>query len=332
MGKVTWPRHYKDQDKQDAGLITDELRRLGINESQLARQSSISGTAVNQILSGKYPSPPGAQLRVMINALTILEARNRSAGRLPFVETSVWGLVKFVCDEARAKADSDGIGLVTGYVGVGKTTALHHYADGDPSVVYLRGSAGMTKSDLLARLCEMLDLTTLRRTTISRKQSQIMSALRGSSKLIILDEASRPHGSCLEVLRDISDDTQTALVFAGREFLYERLKDPGGRFGEISSRILSWFPPVKALKEEDVRALIKAGLPDMSGKDLIEMTYQCSENNARLLAHLIDKIDASGLNYKKGSTQQLSPEVISKIYTDHVRPRVPIWRRHGAPN
>ena len=328
--QIDWPRHYTATHRQDCTFISEELRRLDIREARLARQADISPATVNQVLAGSYPSSVKKHLEQMGRALDLLVAQQKKRNQLPFVKTGVWEVVLDVCEEARENAHKDGIGLITGYVGVGKSTALKYYASEYPGVLYLRGSDGMTKSELLERICELLHIPAFERSTIARKLTLIKRHLRGSGKLLIFDEAGRALPKCLEVLRDISDDTETALVFAGREFLWYRLSDPEGKFGEIASRILSWQKPITCLSSDDVHALIKVGLPKLKKSKVIEEVFKSSENNGRLLDHLIDKLDTWADNQDEGY-DALTPDVVRAIYTNFVRPKVPTWRRHNAP-
>ena len=211
--------HYTNEDRELVIYIENFLKQHGFSQADLAKASGVPQGTLSPVLGRKYPTPPTKHLQRMEDGIQRLLDRQSADGRLPVVETSVLRSVFTVCEEALKMRRVDAIGLFAAHVGVGKTTAFKEFCRRNPNALYVKGSQGMTKSELLLRLMDLLNINPVGKTTIGGMQGLVVRAVRNKERLIILDEANRVSRTVLELLRDISDETETALVFGGREFL-----------------------------------------------------------------------------------------------------------------
>lgn len=317
-----FPSHYVPEDRDIVNEIKSQLQALDESNNELSRVSGVPAGTISQVLSGKYPSKPGVVLSKLQDGLLRLQERQNEAGKIPFVETSVYNTVRAVCEEALMMRATDSIGLFCGHVGVGKTTSAKEYCRRNPNALYLRASVGMSKTEVLIRLMELLKINYLSTSTISSKQAQIMRVLRGKEKLILLDEATRCSATVLECLRDIADETETALVFAGREQLADWFAANEGRFAEISSRVLMRIPPIKRLTRNDIEAITKSVFPKIN-EECMQMVWECSQANGRELQKLLIKLN----NFKKNKGS-FTPKNISDIYHKVIAAKSPNWRTY----
>ena len=184
----------------------------------------------------------------------------------------------------------------------------------------------MGKSDALHRLSVAVGITEHRVMTISRRQDMIMSAMRGSSRLIILDEATRPHSQVLETFRDISDDTECALVLAGREHLRNLLESNAGRYAEIGSRVQRWYPPVQSLTNDDMDKMFHAAFPEGMDEQRRQVLIKCSQNNGRVFAHLIDAM----FDLETNTGTRPSADQIRELHERFIIPNSFVWQDRGA--
>lgn len=315
----TFPQHYHPEHREAVQIIEAALNELEVTYADLSRVSGVPTGTVSQVLRGKYPSMPANPIGKMMEGIDRIRDRQSAAGEFPFVETSVFKTFSMVVEEALRMRTNDFIGLCCGYVGVGKSWAIKEICRRNPNVIYLRASVGMSKSDLLIRLLEIIKVDPRTAGTISAKQSAVVRLLRAREKCIILDEATRCSRTVLECLRDIADEAEIALVFAGREQLFDKFSANTGDYAEISSRILTRIAPIRALAREDVDLIIRSVFKDISDENL-DMIYQCSQSNARELRKLMIKLD----NFQRNKGE-LTPEIISHIYTGHIEVKNPNW-------
>lgn len=319
---------YLDSDdfKHDKDAIESQMQVAGVSMNRLAALAGVSGSALSQSLAGKYTGNIGEVVDKTMHALDRLRNEEIAGAMMPFVETSVYKMIKYICDEAFAHRTTDSIGLVPANVGVGKTTSLKHYVANNSHAVYVRCSTGMGRKQIIEALMNAMRAATVGK-TISAMQFSAVRVLENSPKLIILDEASKATNDVLECLRDISDSAECGLVFIGREYLAERLASNEGILGEISSRVLTRIDPIKRLKQEDVELIIGASAVGDASEDAKKMIWECSEANGRVLHRLMIKLSAYAA--KKG-IEELSKDIVSSIYHSYIKSHSPAWRTHQS--
>lgn len=317
-----FPSHYQPEHRDTVNDIKNQLRALGESNNELSRTAGVPAGTISQVLSGKYPSSPDKVLAKLSDGISRLLERQNEAGKIQFCETSVYKTVRAVCEEALMMRQTDSIGLFCGNVGLGKTTCAKEYCRRNPNAIYLRASVGMSKTEMLGRLMELLKINPLSKSTISSRMAQIMRVLRGQERLILLDEATRCSRTVLECLRDIADETEVALVFAGREQLADLFAANEGIYAEISSRILMRIPPIKRLTRSDIDMITKSVFPDLDD-DNMQMIWECSQANGRELQKLLIK-----LNIYRKNKGDFSPKVISDIYHKVIAAKSPNWRTY----
>ena len=318
-----------DQYIEDRDYIVAARKELAVSINRLAAAANVSPAALSQALSGKYPSCPKQIFDATLSALDNLKATRAYNGSMPFMKTSVVRQVKATCDEAFAIRHTDSIGLLTGNVGVGKTTALKRYCAETNHAIYIRASTGMSKSSMLSDLSGILG--GIKRTgTIADRQAAIANFLRNNPRLIVLDEAYKATRQALEALRDIVDDAESGLVLAGREMLYDRLASNHGEYAEIASRIITWNTPINALTEDDIYLILnQSEVSKDLDNETKEIIFQCSESNGRVLQHLMQKLFSWRNNMRAQKKDHvITSQVVSEIYHAVIVPMSAAWRRN----
>ncbi|MFW2440919.1 MAG: AAA family ATPase [Arenicellales bacterium] len=320
-----WGKQYKELHIRRVKIIIDHLNSAKVSMAELFKLAGMSSSTGSQILSGKYPTSPQKQIDTLHDV--VLSSRRRhadtSAFDIPFVETSVWTTVSRVCDGARALGSTDSLGAVYGFVGVGKTTALKEYCNRNSGAYYFRAFRGMTVGVLLDRLVDRLGATVKRNNVYSAgsnaaKLNGVIESLAGKDRLIVMDESTRMHSACLDLLRDIADDAEVGLVLAGREQLEAMLQSEEGRYGEISSRVFVWPPVIRGITENDTRLIVDAFYNTRHtgiGDDCHDMFWQCCAGSARGLRNLLRSVHTYCHRKKVDPT----PAVISDSWTRAMR-------------
>ena len=287
------------------------------SQSRLAVAAGLKAPTVNIILNGKYTASPTKFLYKLIDTIRRQSEREaQNIGDNPFVETSVFRAVRAACKRAHTYRS---FSVVSAFVGTGKTRALKQYAKEHPSCILIEATPGMNAKILLRELVEKSGAIVHKTYQFSHgtkddMMDAVITKLTGTDKLIILDEADKVNPHTLEYLRRISDKAKVGAVLSGTEDLQPMIRDPRGRFGQISSRILFWPPVIKGIKEEDAEAIVNAALGNEAEltPEIHKVFFEMCDGSARVLAHsLITGVRDYGL--RKGN--ELSVNMIYEVAT-----------------
>lgn len=108
--------------------------------------------------------------------------------------------------------------------------------------------------------------------------------LKGSDRLIIVDEAEHLPYRALELLRRIYDKAGIGILLVGMPRLISNLQGKKGDFAQLHSRV-GYAMRLDPLKEQDVQGLVHAILPNSNG--LYKTYHEISGGNTRILSKLI---------------------------------------------
>lgn len=332
MGNVTeviaqpaeWGERYTEEDRALTHQVveilnSDAARERGWTRANLARRSGIAQSTLHMLLAGTYAASPTEKLKAALSVLERDAARMREGVRdMPHVETSVHRAVYAACKRAHLYRM---FGVVAAFVGTGKTRAVQHYAEHHHGAVLIEATPAMTGSVLLDQLIEITGAPVraankFSRGTTAERMAAVLRALKGTDGLLIIDEAETVTPTTLEIARRIRDLARIGVVLAGTERLQPMIRDPRGRFGQVSSRVSFWPPVIKGITEADAHALARAALADdVDGleEDVLNALWQVCDGSARVLCEgLIPGVRDYGL--KQGHA--LSPQLIFKVGQD----------------
>lgn len=231
------------QEIRDA--VKGHLAAHKMSQQQLAREiGTLRASTLSEILSGEYgkkvsPEKLDAALRAMNNAIEV-DARRRAAGtNRRFVETTVATKILIAAQQASSKSI---IAVVHGPSGIGKTMCAEALITRYPGSIYLRlDDETRSSRDIRQALREHLRLdggrgrTPVRQGKIHRR---IVDTLRGSGRMLIIDEAHKIGDSGLEYLRDVYDLCAVPVLLLCTKDLVDRIRrDADPDHGQLYSRI-----------------------------------------------------------------------------------------------
>lgn len=319
---ILYPEKFNEQydakAQRDVKFIIDWLNtdepgsRVQRSQIKLGKITNISQTTINQILKGQYPSPVSKHLKIVLDCIDLFNERAEDhIDNIQIVKTTVFQFVTKVCRRAHKYKD---FGIVSAYVGTGKTTALKCYAKHASNVYIIEGDPDMNASVMIGELVEMTKATVHKNwnSTYGTKEERyagVVRALKGTDALIILDEADKVREQTLEYLRRISDKCGVGIVLAGTERLGELVRDPKGRFGQISSRVGFWPALIQGITLADTRLMLASAFADDDvelNNEVIDAFWQICMGSARVLSKLIPNVRDFGL--KKG--HKLTPDLV----------------------
>jgi DNA transposition AAA+ family ATPase len=151
------------------------------------------------------------------------------------------------------EAGIEGLGLVMGEKGLGKTrTAIWYMANNDDAI-YIRAKTNWKPSWMLRDINWELGLPPMR--SVEELYGQIVNALREKPKLIMIDEINRCVGSekLMETLRDVHDETATPLVFMGEVNVDHKI----GKFAALQDRF-NQVVRFARYDAEDIATIVRA--------------------------------------------------------------------------
>lgn len=215
---IAFLRQYKDEN--------------GRTQAALAKELGISESALSSFLSGSYKAP--WTICEKVASLQQMHEKKKVAPKEPdFVETTI---SKTVINTIRYCHIQGKIAVVYGDAGVGKTMAVRQYLKENSLAV------GITISPTYASITGVNELIAEQlgvRERVARKiTSEIINRLRGSGRVLVIDEAQHLTVRTLNHLRCISDESGVGIALIGNDEVYTKMKGHGrADFAQLFSRI-----------------------------------------------------------------------------------------------
>lgn len=303
-----WEEKYSESDIEMAIEIIGWCNDTETKTNALARIARVNQSTLYRCLNGIYNSPPTEMLNKALAAIRTQNSRSNIRD-IPFIETSVTKQVFATCSRARHYR---GIGCVTGWVGVGKTTALKEYQKRNENTVMIEADPGMLVTTLIDDLVKACGCSVNHSANQATKYRAVIDSLTGTDTLIIIDEAETLTPKALEYIRRIRDKAKVGVVFSGTEKLRDLIAREHGQFDQIRSRVNSWMPTAKAIKRDDAEVIIHEGFADLEEipASVIERIWQYSAGSIRVLAE--DLIPAIR-DYGDLENNEFSPALVDSI-------------------
>ena len=248
------------------------IRSTGKKQAVVAQELGISGGGLSSFLSGNYKTPHTIIPKVQ-NLREVNQGKKVCLSDPPFVETTVSRTVENAIRYSHLRGK---ISVVYGDAGIGKTQAFLHYLSANELAI------GITASPTYASITGVNELLAEQlgvRERVARKITrEIVARLRGSGRVIIIDEAQHLTVRALDHIRCLADEAEVGVCLVGNEEVYSRLKGSGkADFAQLFSRIGMREPvSVSTITRDDVQRVFQgAGLQ----KDAVDILYQICHTN-----------------------------------------------------
>lgn len=253
-------------------FIKQYMLSTGRTQSQVAKELDVSASALSGFLGGTYKTPH--TIITKIEELADISVRKKVTPKEPeYVET---GISRDITNAIRYSHLQGKISVVYGDAGIGKTMAFRNYLEQNTLAV------GITISPTFAsitgvneKLAEQLGV----RERVSRRQTmEIINKLRGSGRVVVIDEAQHLTVRALNHLRCISDESGVGICFIGNDEVYSKLKGSGrADFAQLFSRIgMRRQVLVTNISRQDVRAVFGSYVTE---DDAMELLYRICRTN-----------------------------------------------------
>lgn len=210
-----WLRHYcATHFNNEHALIAKVAASLGIDQSD---------NYWYQILTGRYFKPNGsaAKLKEYIGAIRAWAIARAAEGKIPFVETKNWRLVRDYIDRRRAPGSVLKFGAIEGLTGSQKTHCTKHFRDlnNHLKTVHMEAPAKATRGRFVHKLARSYLLPA--NWTSVRKELEIESIVNADRTIIIdnIQRLFRPdvkpdQQPIFNYLHELQDDTGCTMIFS----------------------------------------------------------------------------------------------------------------------
>lgn len=271
--------------------LNELMAQRSWSQSQVARAVGKSPAVISQYLQGKYPGDVSS-LENDISALISREAEKEKTQKITasFIRTYTANKCLEVIKMAHLDCD---INVIYGDAGMGKTMVMRQYASENRTAVLIETDPGYTARVVLEELCNKLGLN--RRGNMHELSDAIISALRDSGRVLLIDEAENLPYRALEVIRRIHDKAGIGVVLAGMPRLIINLKGKRGEFKQLYSRVGFALALGDVLPREDIDAIASSVLSDAQTPSVGDALFNASRGNARRLFKLLRGVNRYSL-------------------------------------
>lgn len=265
-------------------MKNQELRQFmdthSMGQKQVANAFGVSVATISQYLAGKYNGVVDVLDRKVEELLERQKAKViESRYNAQFVPTLAAKRGLEVIKFAHVEVD---INVIYGAAGLGKTQMLKEYARKNSSAVLIEVDPSYSPKVLLRKIAEAIGANA--RGVNNELLENIINKLKGSERVLLIDEAELLSTRSLEFLRRIHDLAGIGVVLAGMPRLLVNLKGKNNDLAQLFSRVGFACDLGNALTEDDLRLIAKSALgTDEFNTDFIK----ASKGNARRLSKLI---------------------------------------------
>lgn len=259
--------------------LAEFMEQSGKTQAQIARETSLSTATVSQFLNGTYNGDNEKTAAALIKYLKVAQEQIRQTTTETFYRDLRNTVISMgAADYAHKKRE---IVLLSGAAVAGKTTALKHYVEETTGVIFITANSCMTSaSAILGAITEKIG-----RTPKSKKQllmKELVNALQGSNRLIIIDEADHLTFSALQALRNLNDEAGVGILLAGNDRIYNQMVCgvKSSEFDQLRTRIFARPKVCNEYTIDEIKGIF--GIDDLdSVKLLLEVAQAQSLRTAR---------------------------------------------------
>lgn len=289
--------------------LKELMEQKNLKQAYVCRATGISASKLSQWLKGKYNKGNKDSYKAINEAVESFIKRENSKRNLTnfnteFLDISISNIIFEISRNCHYKSE---LGVVFGDAGLGKTTAIEKYSAENPDVILVKANPSYTQRFLIQELHKKVGYEGVG--AIYIMLNEIISKLKNSGRLIIVDQAEYLTQASLELLRTIYDEAKTGLLLVGMPKLYFNLKGKNSDFRQLFTRV-GYNIKLGNLKPEDTEMIVKANIPEIN--DLWKTYHTISLANTRHLSMLLKRsIEISELNNIE--IKDLSPKAIKEI-------------------
>ena len=234
----------------------------GLSQSAAAKLVGCSSATLSQVLSGKYAGDVTRIAEMMGRALSRAD-RHARAPKKP--EIAMSSVCVECLDTLRTAHDEGVMAVIMGLSGAGKTSAARFYLKAEPETILItlrpngrKGTHGSGRF-LLHRLADGLGVEHDECSSQAELIDDCGAALKGSGRLVIIDEIDYAAEDTLQCVRMIHDVAETGIVMLATPAFLEKLRSRrSSTIAQFVNRI-AYRCIVGKLTDDDVELILPQG-------------------------------------------------------------------------
>ncbi|MBC8377198.1 MAG: AAA family ATPase [FCB group bacterium] len=214
-------------------LYHDYMATSDKSQREVALAVGVSDTRLSQWANDKYPGSNEKIEEMMEMFLSREFTRQNNELEENFVHTSQATEMTRIFNYCHTFQD---MGAIYGSPGWGKTITSQEYLRNHPDVILLAAVKGFTRNAILLTIAQHLGMVS--HLTGYRQFGLMVKALKGTDRLLILDESQFLGNDSLEVIRSLHDQSGIGVVYVGQPSLHRRMMNEEAEFfAQITSRL-----------------------------------------------------------------------------------------------
>jgi hypothetical protein len=239
--------------------IKDYQKKTGKSQNEVAKELGYTNaTALSRFHSGGYESEPEMIKRIE-QLLKISAKREAAPKKPPYQATSTSIQVASLIELCHARGE---MGVAYGDPGVGKTMAVKQYTkENEDAIVITISPTNATITGVNDLIAEKLGI----KEKIQRRiTAGIVAKLKGTKRVIVIDEAQHLKAKVVNHLRSIVDATEDddtgeriGMALIGNDEIFFELKvKQAAAYSQVADRITYWEHLVaKEVKKDDIQLI-----------------------------------------------------------------------------
>ncbi|WP_230311251.1 AAA family ATPase [Kingella kingae] len=261
------------------------LEQTGLSQSNAAKALGVTKPVLNAYLQNKYQGSAATIAEIDEKVAAFLRQQQEKAEikklEIPFVATETaeraLGFLNMTHHFGK-------LGIFYGGAGTGKTTTLNEYLARNPQCVLIEPDTGFTTRVLLQELCRKLNVSD--KGNIHEMTERVVECLKGSGRLLMIDEAEWLPLRALETVRRIQDKSQCGVALAGTLQLLINLRGAKGELKQLYSRVFTKCDFGERIVDADLRQIAAEVLMTNDDK-VLDKIMQTAQGNVRKLENLL---------------------------------------------
>lgn len=261
-------------------VLRDLMASRGFTQKQVAQMLGVSIAVVSLYLKGNYAGDVGSLDRKVDELVArykdkTIEMRYNAEFVPTLAARRGMEIIRFAHVEGE-------INVIFGAAGLGKTMMLKEYAREHSSALLIEVAPSYAPKVLLGKIAEALGANA--RGNINDVMDAVVGKLKGSERVLLIDEAELLSTRALEFIRRIHDLTSVGVVLAGMPRLLINLKGKNNELAQLYSRVGFACDLGNALSDNDLGLLAESALGTAEYNDTL---IKASQGNARRLSKLM---------------------------------------------
>lgn len=265
--------------------IEEILSREGMTATKVASGCGLSQTTFSQWRAGEYTG----RIDRVEKAVEAFLARDKEKNEEVSHDYNIvmtFNVQKVLTTAARTHQYCE-LAVIYGDAGLGKTTGITEYAIQNPGTIIIPAKYGYSKTELFRAIAAKLGLENT--SNFIKLYNVLLKKLKGTGKLIIIDEADYVTPDGLDSLRHLHDESGNTfgVLLVGLPRLYTNIQGHKKHFKQFYSRLDTKLE-VESLSHYDFELIIKENLPEAI--EYSKLMHSLCNASARSLQKLIKNI------------------------------------------